>query len=711
MRSGIAPSYITILRAVNIFIVTLYFTYFNKCNNKSNMYCQFKNRRYHIAEKICKMYYWSHLRNPVSHAVAGVLVFGNSLVSAGGPSSVLPSMSRIDENTASTGDRNASDQDKNATIVNPEIGSVPSKPGESQALAGLLSVQDYFKELDLEEDQLEELGEERDKVIRVWREVVGEERGMRAEDTERFEQLLTALGTTYCEEEHGSVLPRLSQRGAGAESDRMMELGDFMRWYLGWLFANDDDEEEEEGGNGDGERNSSEKTTSSAKAGGWSSVKWSVAPSQTAAEGVRWKCNTCMVMNEWGRAKCQACERAAPHADTLKGVTASAMTTATAEVVGTAGSVCGNQNQTGASSASSSSISSSGFSFGFGSASQSPGSLFGVSSKPLFGAPSASTSTSGSESLFSGGFVFGNTLVSASGPSTTQAFAVGPEEITFSDSKLENGNHRSSRIPLESKLNASLNEVIDSSTSFKSAGVGSTIASPSNPAGGDDAAAGDWMSRVKQSYQESNRAEEKENSTDVETFKEVELDKISQEAWGDGVLQLQRGLVADKDSMNPLLEVKLNSKAHSCAASHINSSTATSDITALSAPARVSDVVRSPQTRPMTASPSGSPSKQSPSTIYLPPSPAPAPPQLAPAGLMHNPGSICSTPLVTGALSAVMSPGQSLFSAVNSNPFLSVERSTHRSQSQLSSDIASPSDDVVVEETWHIVDFKEISDD
>lgn len=49
----------------------------------------------------------------------------------------------------------------------------------------------------------------------------------------------------------------------------------------------------------------------------WGDIKWSVAPTSTAEAGKSWKCPSCRIINEWARARCLACDSAAPHADQL----------------------------------------------------------------------------------------------------------------------------------------------------------------------------------------------------------------------------------------------------------------------------------------------------------------------------------------------------------------------------------------------------------
>ena len=142
-----------------------------------------------------------------------------------------------------------------------------------------------------------------------------------------MDELMTALGTTYCDEVHGNALrslvkPQLSDStGIG---DCVLSQDAFVDWYVRWVFGDADDDtaqaQAEESltmssiqPSRDGPCSSSSSLAPSTVKGNWSSVQWAVAPSSSTVAGVCWKCDVCMVTNKWEESRCQSCETPAPH--------------------------------------------------------------------------------------------------------------------------------------------------------------------------------------------------------------------------------------------------------------------------------------------------------------------------------------------------------------------------------------------------------------
>ena len=154
-----------------------------------------------------------------------------------------------------------------------------------------------------------------------------------------MDELVTALGSTYCDEVHGSALrsmvtPSLSTSWLSVSSSAsgcggVLTQDAFVDWYVRWVFGDADDdtarvEEESLALSGVCPSDATSPSLSppaassgaaGAGAGGsWSSVKWAVAPSSSTVSGVCWTCEVCMVTNKWEFSRCQSCETAAPHA-------------------------------------------------------------------------------------------------------------------------------------------------------------------------------------------------------------------------------------------------------------------------------------------------------------------------------------------------------------------------------------------------------------
>jgi hypothetical protein len=181
----------------------------------------------------------------------------------------------------------------------------------------LLSVPEYVKLLGLDDeaDSYEDVQNELDTAHASWRRVVGADHELvvppansSGNSNEIFFKLMTSLGTTYCEEEHEPMLRALLMDGSVLREDV------FVNWYIRWVLGGFDGDNDD-----DMEYSNYDKANSGAESGegsGWSNVKWSVTPDTGAADGIRWKCSSCLVTNAWDVHRCVACDSPAPHAPT-----------------------------------------------------------------------------------------------------------------------------------------------------------------------------------------------------------------------------------------------------------------------------------------------------------------------------------------------------------------------------------------------------------
>ncbi|DAZ96744.1 TPA: hypothetical protein N0F65_012321 [Lagenidium giganteum] len=147
-------------------------------------------------------------------------------------------------------------------------------------------------------DDDEERREEEEKAKNAFKKVA--ESGENFMSVNKFEKLFNALGSVYCEEEHGQVAAKL-------EKDGKVFQDDFIRWYLDWLFADDEDESDDEDEDKQPPK-APEPLMKSKEEIAAAMAKWK------PAEG-SWKCSVCMVQNtDPNAAACSACETANPNA-------------------------------------------------------------------------------------------------------------------------------------------------------------------------------------------------------------------------------------------------------------------------------------------------------------------------------------------------------------------------------------------------------------
>jgi Ca2+-binding EF-hand superfamily protein len=140
----------------------------------------------------------------------------------------------------------------------------------------------------------DEIAEEREKATTAFNTFAVAAEGEPTIDASDFEQVLEALGTTYCEEDHKKFEVGLRN------SQNQITLGRFVEWYIKWLFAEDDsgDDSVKE------DYDQSTQGDSMVKAEGWGNL--------FSSNVVGWKCEACMVMNSESATACIACEAVRP---------------------------------------------------------------------------------------------------------------------------------------------------------------------------------------------------------------------------------------------------------------------------------------------------------------------------------------------------------------------------------------------------------------
>ncbi len=223
--------------------------------------------------------------------------------------------------------------------------TVSTKKGECKNKVGVMSktAGDYIKELGLDEDMTEEVEEEMMTADKAWcayssdsdilvlhgvsSDNVGEDEH---ENENVLEKLVTKLGTTYDDEEHGIALRHLA--ALAGDNKRELHKEAFVGWYMRLLFEDDgegedyDDEDDsnvEEKSSNDRIRNKDQDnslsvtpTTAIASALGSLSIFGggiANSSSSSSSSGKTWKCDGCMVSNAWEVSRCPCCNTVPLH--------------------------------------------------------------------------------------------------------------------------------------------------------------------------------------------------------------------------------------------------------------------------------------------------------------------------------------------------------------------------------------------------------------
>ena len=100
----------------------------------------------------------------------------------------------------------------------------------------------------------------------------------------KFQALMEALGTTYCEEEHRRTLRKLAPGGTVARDA-------FVEWYVDWVLGDGDSDDDATATDDDDDPAAESKAAAT-----WASL--------TAAKEGSWKCEVCDVRNDKDASKC-----------------------------------------------------------------------------------------------------------------------------------------------------------------------------------------------------------------------------------------------------------------------------------------------------------------------------------------------------------------------------------------------------------------------
>ena len=148
----------------------------------------------------------------------------------------------------------------------------------------------------LDTEEREDREEERKKAEKAFDEVSTD--GGIFINTKKFGDLMEAMGTTYCEEEHRRTIKKLSIEGKISKAS-------FITWYIDWLFGEGDESDEYDDENEDSVSINRNEIKDKIKV----TANWGDCFKNDANT---WKCNECMVSNKEDLHKCAACEAVRP---------------------------------------------------------------------------------------------------------------------------------------------------------------------------------------------------------------------------------------------------------------------------------------------------------------------------------------------------------------------------------------------------------------
>ncbi|CAB9499361.1 Nucleoporin 153kDa [Seminavis robusta] len=271
-----------------------------------------------------------------------------------------------------------------------------------------------------------EIEEEKEKAHKAFMSLATKENGEDIVSFSQLEKLFSALGSTYCKEDHGVKLKKLvSEPGK-------LRLDEFVSFYIDWMFGDDDGSiagSEEEGGDQEQPASGSAPAAVSPPKGTWGDAFKNVLDKNS------WKCDVCMVQNNQDATQCMSCEAPRPgyeNAAKKDDVSSSAAGSA----IGAGGFTFGG----GSAPAASGAISSGGFTFGAPAAGTSSSAGGGFT----FGAPPSSaslgkeskpstfgfTAQASAEASSSGGFTFGGVKVPSGSAAASSGFEFQPDKPT-----------------------------------------------------------------------------------------------------------------------------------------------------------------------------------------------------------------------------------------------------------------------------------------
>ena len=259
-------------------------------------------------------------------------------------------------------------------IVDPEKTGFITKDYFVKWYVDLVSLADAKEDEDsLDTEERAEREEERESAIEAFDGILDHESWSSDGkiSTNSFPNLMEAMGTTYCDDDHGRFVEKIS------DSAGRIDKYTFASWYVEWVFGGDDESRFDKNEEAEVVPIGEEKHQGDTKSEGWGT---SFGKSQEGS----WKCDICMVSNNPNDTKCAACETLRPgYEDKEDGK------------LGYIGSLPAG-----------SLIGAGGFSFGGGSTTE-PSSSIGAGGFSFGGAPAMSYSSEGKKVVTGGGFTFG----------------------------------------------------------------------------------------------------------------------------------------------------------------------------------------------------------------------------------------------------------------------------------------------------------------
>ena len=259
-------------------------------------------------------------------------------------------------------------------IVDPEKTGFITKDYFVKWYVDLVSLADAKEDEDsLDTEERAEREEERESAIEAFDGILDHESWCSDGKISKnaFPNLMEAMGTTYCDDDHGRFVEKIS------DSAGRIDKYTFASWYVEWVFGGDDESRFDKNEEAEVVPIGEEKHQGGTKSEGWGT---SFGKSQEGS----WKCDICMVSNNPNDTKCAACETLRPgYEDKEDGK------------LGYIGSLPAG-----------SLIGAGGFSFGGGSTTE-PSSSIGAGGFSFGGAPAMSYSSEGKKVVTGGGFTFG----------------------------------------------------------------------------------------------------------------------------------------------------------------------------------------------------------------------------------------------------------------------------------------------------------------
>ena len=187
-------------------------------------------------------------------------------------------------------------------IVDPEKTGFITKDYFVKWYVDLVSLADAKEDEDsLDTEERAEREEERESAIEAFDGILDHESWCSDGKISKnaFPNLMEAMGTTYCDDDHGRFVEKIS------DSAGRIDKYTFASWYVEWVFGGDDESRFDKNEEAEVVPIGEEKHQGGTKSEGWGT---SFGKSQEGS----WKCDICMVSNNPNDTKCAACETLRP---------------------------------------------------------------------------------------------------------------------------------------------------------------------------------------------------------------------------------------------------------------------------------------------------------------------------------------------------------------------------------------------------------------